>query len=260
MLLSRFGRIKWQWALGLTLFAISFGIGYRVVTHQRAFAQISTKPYLVEMHVYSYTKNPQGALWLTSTHARRDDGSTVAVYSEVGERPYVHRRVLYADGMVRQLEDVVRMKASSRRTEDELLRWRQMQLNPPEGCAFGPRQSVLRQEQFLGVTASVIQEIDRDKVLTYWRAPSLSCVELQYQVERKNPDGSLTLLTKGLNRQFLNTQPPDQLFDAGADYQEGPPSAIVRAQWARWGKSPQEFPANAPDTVAADKAYYAHRP
>jgi hypothetical protein len=114
-------------------------------------------------------------------------------------------------------------------TQAEVAQMRERQLAPPTSCVFIAGDTLVGYGQVLSHPVAIVQRTAAD-VQTWWRAPDLGCVTLQYRVQRKQADGSLSVTAEGRAKSLRLEEPDPRLFDQGEAYTELKPSDRLRRE------------------------------
>jgi hypothetical protein len=155
------------------LAAVVFYAAKQVTFKVKAYAQISTTPFVAETATYSFKDNPQGELFLKQVTARLSDGSTAEVSRQGPVWGASRRSVTLLSGMTFHAFDLISSKTSFKMKPEELAALKERLTNPPADCLFWPNAKVIGREALFGQEVVVLTHpLDKQKI-TYWMAPQL---------------------------------------------------------------------------------------
>jgi hypothetical protein len=227
------------WTLGICPFAVAcFYIAEHWTIEIKAHAQVRATPFVAEMALYNFEKNPQGELMEKRLTARRSDGSTAVVYWlhwglhwrlhywRTSEIPF--RTLTLLNGTRFNVLDLIASRMIVKK-DAELAALKESLVNPPPNCMyrFAGQEDLLGTETVAGQKVGVIELVQQlplhDNVLTNtrttrWLAPDLGCEQLQYRYETKQADGSYKLTTAGRLAYLKIGEPEASYFDPAPNY------------------------------------------
>jgi hypothetical protein len=166
-------------------------------------AQDAGTPFVLQVEIYGYLNNPDGELAGQQTIARRSDGSTV-LEDNAGPLKWglIGRKVTFADGREISVIDALGIKTTwPSPTANELAFRKKAISQRPENCA-GKNETLIGHTEIWDQNITVVKLPpvpmigDLPLWLTEWRAPSLGCPALEYQLDQQQADGSLQRVTR----------------------------------------------------------------
>lgn len=228
------------WALSVPLAVGCFYMSRALLIQHVAGAEIRVTPYVLQTETRSFDNDPDGELFSRRTLARRSDGASAIVFTDLGKIGFAagetSRRVTLPDGSVIMLHDSISARSTSPPMSTQRLAWyKTRHLQPPQNCVF-PGETLQGYEALLGQSTALVEHTSTDGYhVVYWRAPELGCENLRYRGDEKAPDGSRKLVTE-MKAVTLRLEEPDPvLFDVREDYDQLKPSECLRRQTARLG-------------------------
>ncbi|MGH9396224.1 MAG: hypothetical protein ACRD18_05170 [Terriglobia bacterium] len=218
-----------------TYFIVRTAVARHVV---RAASASNFVPFVAHQQIYFYSMNPAGTLHSTLTIARRSDGTMVSIRS-FGPltRGLYDRTILSTDGSSVDLVDGIRGKTTwPPRSDKYTAEYRRIHLNPPSNCVFGGDTLLQEHGTVLGHPVVVIGHNGVGALhITMWKASDLGCTQLQYRVEKLQPDGSYKLMSEEKTVSLELTEPDPELFSPGESYTEMRPSDLSSKSRAMFG-------------------------
>lgn len=241
-----FSRIRKLWWLAIPLVAgISFYAAKHATFRLKAYAQISTTPFVAETVSYSFKDNPQGELFFKKLMARRSDGSTAEVSRKGPIWGASVRSVTLMSGATFHAFDLVNLKTSWKRDPAELAALKQRLTNPSPDCLYRPDAKLVGRETLFGQELLVLQVMMNGVAVfdakpsnfreTHWIAPQLGCESLQWRLEEQLPNGSYKLQTDERLISLEIKEPDPAFFDPSENYEEALPSEIIRRHYEKVG-------------------------
>jgi hypothetical protein len=208
---------------------------YGVLRTPTIHAESRIQPFYLEQTI-SMLHSTDGAL-RAAKHAivaRRSDGTGVRSESvgPLSDGLYV-RTVSWPDGRHVTLYDNLRLRTTwpLRRDSDDAL---QRHLAPvPPHCVDSAPSAFVSFEEIQSVAVAVSRTIRDENIVTVWRAPSLACEELSYRNEKRQQDGTFSVVYETTTTKLTLGESDQALFIINEDYVESKPSdalnALVRA-------------------------------
>jgi hypothetical protein len=265
------GLLGWLKRTGTFVFAgllliCSFLSGNMTYTPKEAYAQSAATPFVLDVEVYVYRDNPDGRLAHKMVTARRSDGSTT-LNENVGplEWGLMGRKIMFSDGRTISTIDSLGTKTT----------WPMTQRNTqtsPKGALAGPIQNCTgKNETFIGYSTVSNQDVaivrqpllrglqtpDAPARVTDWRALSLGCQVLEYQVEQAEAQGAWQLVTKSKVVSLTLGEPDPQYFNVPATLTELKPSDVQHKILQRVGMPEDE--AEKKSATRLDEKYAGHK-
>lgn len=212
------------WVLAIGVAGGCFFAAKSFATTQMAEANITIKPFVFRMNVYSYPDS--GVETLSEIHyvGRRSDGARVERRS-VGplDKDDWTRNVRLPSGTSIELYDALLLKTTNELTDDRFKAAYKKRLTAQrDTCNFNARAVVIGTESILGQPLEdIVTFVDGGeyKLITS-NAPSLGCEGLAYESLRRQGDGSYKLSMKGIAQSLEFQQPDPKLFEISPAYAE----------------------------------------
>jgi len=263
MFQEKFRKSYWLVLLVVVAFA-SFFAAKNATFHLKAYAQVTTTPFVAETASYNFERNPQGDLYFKKVIARRSDGSTAEVNQSGPIWGASARRVTFLSGVAVHAFDLVSSKTTIKMNSQELASLKQRLTNPPADCLYWGDAKIIDRPILFGQQFVVLQrnytnpkKPDLNQRGTRWLAPQLGCESLAWRLESRQPDGSYSLQLEERLVSLQMKEPEAAFFDPAANYDEVLPSEVMRRQYQKIGQP--ESPQDQQSAVRADKYAQDHK-
>ena len=224
---------------------IGLAVGaYRVVqafTIERiAHAHVSVTPFTLKLDYYNFETNANGQYFTSVTKARRSDGATVEVEDVFGRNGRLagasDRHIRMPDGESFIVHDFVAGVTKWPSPESlTLAKYKQWLLNPPADC-IGAGETLSGYDTLLGQKVVILSLPSvKGGRITAWRAPGLLCEALRNQVQERQADGSLKVVSEGRPTALSLGDPNSALFVIPSHYAALKPSEALQKEAAALG-------------------------
>jgi len=236
-------KVMWIFLSGALALLCFYGAA-KLTIYRIAHAQVRVVPFVLRTESYNYDKGPKGELFLKEIVARRSDGAT-AVISTVGDPSSSNtvKTLTFLDGTSMVVYDPIQAKSSWHMTVTRLAGLKEHLLNPTSDCMpkekLEGRRKVIGRDVILGHTVMRIEADMSAERMVDWKAPDLACQALEFTFEERQPDGSLKLKTHEKAVSLDIGEPPSNIFDSGASYEEMKPSE-AQARYFRKVGAPED--------------------
>ena len=256
---------KFYWPVFLVAAAVaSFYAAKHVTFRLKAYAQVTTTPFVAETASYSFEQNPQGDLYFKKVVARRADGSTAEVNQSGPIWSASARRVTFMSGAAIHAFDLVSSKTSIKMKPQELASLKERLTSPPADCLYWGDAKIIDRPILFGQQFVVLQrnytnpkKPDLNQRGTRWLAPQLGCESLAWRLESRQPDGFYKLQIEERLVSLQMKEPEPAFFDPAANYEEVLPSGIMRRQFQKIGQA--QSPQDQQSGARADKYVADHK-
>jgi hypothetical protein len=249
--------VKWVFVSGVLALVCFYGAA-KLTIHHIAHAQVRVVPFVLRTDSYNYDNGPKGELFLKEVVARRSDGAS-AVISTVGDPSSgsTLKTLNFLDGTMVEVYDPIQAKSSWHMAAIRLAGLKERLLNPASDCMPKEKlegtRKVLGRDVILGHAVIRIEADSSDGRLVDWKAPDLACETVEFTFEERQPDGSLKLKAHERAVSLDIGEPPPDVFDSGANYEEMKPSEAQARYFRKLGIP--EDPATKQSAKRSDTIY-----
>lgn len=230
----KFRKLAWLSVIPVVAIACYYGAKHLTIGI-KAYAQIHTTPFVLEVDYHSFANNPQGQLIEKRITARRTDGSTSVITILPPHWEISARAVTFLNGTRINAIDFISSKSTWKTGAADLAALKERLANPPANCVFRGDSTFLRNETLAGNTVAVVELIEGGGRSTRWSAPGLGCEQLQWRYEIQQPDGTYKLDAEATLVSIKLQEPEASYFDPSLNFQEVRPSEAIRRTFEKLG-------------------------